>query len=88
MFEIWNQAQFRDLTTEKVTEEHLALFQIKQHYERQNLDPPTELLVDLELLIRKIKTQFGLSLSQGDIQQHIFSLRHLDLLHVIQTEAK
>ena len=45
---------------EKVIEEPLALFQIKQHYERQNVDPPAELLADLELLNEEIKTQFGL----------------------------
>ena len=33
-----------------VIEECLALFQIKQHYERQNVDPPAEPLADLELL--------------------------------------
>ena len=45
---MWTQEQLRDLTMEKVIEEHLALFQIKQH-ERQNVDPPAELLADLEL---------------------------------------
>ena len=48
------------MTTEKVIEEHLALFQIKQHYERQNVDPTAELLADLEFLNEEIKTQFGL----------------------------
>ena len=56
---MWTQAQLRDLTTEKVIEECLPLFQIKQHYEKQNVDPPAELLADLELL-NEIKTQFGL----------------------------
>ena len=36
---MWTQEQLRDYTTEKVIEECLALFKIKQHYERQNLDP-------------------------------------------------
>ena len=58
---MWTQEQLRDLTTEKVIEEHLALFQIKQHYERQNVDPPAELLADLELFTEEIKTQFGLT---------------------------
>ena len=46
---MWTQEQVRDLTTEKVIEECLGLFQIKEHYERQNLDPPAELLADLQL---------------------------------------
>ena len=45
---------------EKVIGEYLALFQIKQHYKRQNVDPPAELLADLELLNEEIKTRFGL----------------------------
>ena len=57
---MWTQEQLRDLTTEKVIEECLALFQITQHYERQNVDPPAELLADLELLNEEIKTRFGL----------------------------
>ena len=56
---MWTQEQLRDLTTQKVIEECLALFQIKQHYERQNVDPPAELLADLEVLNEEIKTQFG-----------------------------
>ena len=59
LFKIWTQEQLRQLTTEKVIEEHLALFQIK-HYERQNVDPPAELLTDLELFNEEIKTRFGL----------------------------
>ena len=35
LFKMWTQEQLRDLTTEKVIKERLALFQIKQHYERQ-----------------------------------------------------
>ena len=57
---MWTQEQLRDLTTEKVIEECLALFQIKQHYERQNVDSPAELLADLELLNEEIRTRFGL----------------------------
>ena len=57
---MWTQEQLRDLTMEKVIEESLALFQIKQHYERQNVDPPAELSADLELFNEEIKTQFGL----------------------------
>ena len=60
LFKMWTQEQLRDLTMKKVIEEHLALFQIKQHYERQNVDPPAELLADLELLNEEIKTRFGL----------------------------
>ena len=60
LFKMWTQEQLRDLTTEKVIEERLTLFQIKQNYERQNVDPPAELLADLELLNEEIKTQFGL----------------------------
>ena len=60
LFKMWTQEQLRDLTTDKVIEECLALFKIKQHYERQNVDPPAELLADLELLNEEIKTQFGL----------------------------
>ena len=52
---MWSQEQLRDLTTQKVIEEHLALFQIKQHYDRQNLDPPAELLANLELFNDEIK---------------------------------
>ena len=57
---MWTQKQLRDLTTQKVIEEHLALFQIKQHYDRQNLVPPAELLADLELFIDEIKARFEL----------------------------
>ena len=57
---MWTQEQLRNLTKEKVIEERLALFQIKQHYDRQNLDPPAELLADLELFNVEIKTRFGL----------------------------
>ena len=53
---MWTQEQLRNLTKEKVIEERLALFQIKQHYDRQNLDPPAELLADLELFNVEIKT--------------------------------
>ena len=53
---MWTQEQLRDLTMEKVIEECLALFQIEQHYERQNVDHPAELLADLELLNEEIKT--------------------------------
>ena len=60
LFKMWTQEQLRDLTTQKVIEECLALFQIKQHYNRQNLDPPAELLVYLELFNEEIKTRFGL----------------------------
>ena len=56
LFKMWTQEQLRDLTREKVIEECLALFQIKQHYERQNVDPTAELLADLELLNEEIKT--------------------------------
>ena len=58
---MWTQEQLRYLTTEKVIEECLALFQIKQNYERQNVGPPAELLVDLEFLNEEIKTRFGLN---------------------------
>ena len=63
LFKIWTQEQVRDLTTEKLIEEHLGLFQIKQHYERQNLDPPAEFLADLELLMKKLRTDLDLSKS-------------------------
>ena len=53
---MWTQEQLGDLTTQKVIEECFTLFQIKQHYDRQNLDPPAELLADLELLNEEIKT--------------------------------
>ena len=56
LFKMWTQEQLRDLTTQKVIEECLALFQIKQHYDRQNLDPPAELLANLELFNEEIKT--------------------------------
>ena len=49
LFKIWTQEQLRDFTTQKVIYEHFTLFQIKQHYDRQNLEPPAELLADLEL---------------------------------------
>ena len=57
---MWTQQQLRDLTTEKVVEEHLALFQIKEHYERQNVNPPAELLADLEHFYDEIKARFEL----------------------------
>ena len=47
---MWTQEQVKDLTTEKVIEEHLGLFQIKEHYEKQNL----------YLFKEKIETWFGL----------------------------
>ena len=49
------------MTTEKVIEECLALFQIKEHYERQNVNPLGELLADLELFNDEIKAQFKLN---------------------------
>ena len=49
LFNMWTKDQVRELATEKTIEEHLGLFQIKAHYERQNLDPPEELLADLQL---------------------------------------
>ena len=52
---MWTQQQLRDLTTEKVIEECLALFQIKEHCERQNVNPPAELSADLELFNGEIK---------------------------------
>ena len=52
---MWTQEQLRDLTTEKVIEKCLALFQIKQHYDRENLDPPAELLADLKPFNDEIK---------------------------------
>ena len=55
LFKMWTQEQLRDLTTEKVIEECLALFQIK-HYKRQNVDPSAEFLADLELSNEEIKT--------------------------------
>ena len=58
LFKMWTQQQLRDLTTEKVIEEHLALFQIKEYYKRQNVNPPGELLVDLELFNDEIKARF------------------------------
>ena len=57
---MWTQQQVRDLTTEKVIEEHLALFQIKEQYERQNVNPPAELFADLELFNDETKAQFEL----------------------------
>ena len=57
---MWTQEELGDLTTEKVIEECLALFQIKQHYKRQNVDPPVELLADREHFNEEIKTQFEL----------------------------
>ena len=60
LFKMWTQEQLRDLTTEEVIEEHLALFQIKQDYERQMVDPPAELLADLELLNEKLRPDLDL----------------------------
>ena len=60
---MWTQQQLRDLTTEKVIEECLALFQIKEHYERQNVNPPAELLADLELFNDEIRADLNLSKS-------------------------
>ena len=60
LFKMWTQEQLRDLTTEKVIEELYALFKITQHCERQNVDPPTELLADLDPFNEEIKTPFGL----------------------------
>ena len=34
LLKMWTQEQLRDLTMGKIIEERLALFQIKQHYER------------------------------------------------------
>ena len=60
LFKMWTLVKLRDLTTDKVIEEHLALFQIKQHNKRQNVDPPAELLADLELSNEEIKIRFEL----------------------------
>ena len=37
-----------------------GIIQIKEHYERQNLDPPAEVLADLQLFNEEIQTRFGL----------------------------
>ena len=63
LFKMWTQEQLRDLTTQKVIEERFALFQIKQHYNRQNLDPPAAQLADLELLMKKLRPNLNLSKS-------------------------
>ena len=60
LFKMWTQEQVRNLTTQKVIEKHLGLFQIKEHYERQNVDPPAKLLADLQLFIEEIQTLFRL----------------------------
>ena len=49
LFNMWTKEHVRELTTEKAIEDCLGLFQIKAHYERQNLDPPDKLLADLQL---------------------------------------
>ena len=61
LFKVWTQEQVRDLTMEKVIEECLGLFQIKEHYERQNFDLPAKLLADLELFNEEFQTRFGLT---------------------------
>ena len=59
LFNMQTKEQVRELTTEKAIQEHLGLFQIKAQYERQNLDPPDELLADLQLFNEEIETRFG-----------------------------
>ena len=51
---MWTQEQISDLTNEKFIEKHFGLFQIKEHYKRQNLDPPAESLADLQLFNEEI----------------------------------
>ena len=60
LFNMWTKEQVRELTTENTIEECLGLFQIKVHCERQNLDPPDELLADLQLFNEEIETHFRL----------------------------
>ena len=45
---------------QEVIEKCLGLFEIKGHNEHQNLDPPDELLADLQLFNQEIETHFGL----------------------------
>ena len=54
LFKMWTQEQISDLTNEKFIEKHFGLFQIKEHYKRQNLDPPAEGLADLQLFNEEI----------------------------------
>ena len=61
LFNMWTKEEVQELTTEKVIEKHLGLFKIKEHYECQNLDPPDELLADLQLFNKEIQIFFGLT---------------------------
>ena len=51
---MWTQEQVRD--TEKVIDKCFGLLQIKEHYERENLDPQAELLANLQLFNKEIQT--------------------------------
>ena len=60
LFNMWTKEEVQELITENVIEKHLQLFEIKAHYKHQNLDPPGELLTDLQLFNQEIQTHFGL----------------------------
>ena len=57
---MWTKEGVQQLTTKQVIEKHMRLFEIKEHYQCQNLDPPEELLADLQLFRQKIQTHFEL----------------------------
>ena len=49
LFNMWTKKEVKQLTTKQVIEKCMRLFEIKEHYQHQNLDPPQELLADLQL---------------------------------------
>ena len=54
LFNKWTKEEVQELTTEKVIEKCLGLFEIKVHYKCQNLDPPDELLADIQVFNQEI----------------------------------
>ena len=58
LFNMWTKEEVQELTTKEVIEKCLGLFEIKAHYEHQILDPPDELLADLQLFKQEIQTHF------------------------------
>ena len=50
----------QNLTTMQVIEKHSRLFDLRAQYRCQNLDPPDELLADIDLLGQVILAHFEL----------------------------
>ena len=60
LFNMWTKEEVEPLTAMQVIEKHFRLVDLKAHYQCQDLDPPEELLADLQLFRQEIQTNFEL----------------------------